>query len=198
MHAYVSVTNVYFGLKKIPDKFVRKYGEELRGRVMLKAPGGAPWPVDVERNKGEVWLHNGWPEFATFYSLCFGYLILFKYVENSNFRVLVFDPSATETDYIISNNIRNPDENSVPGVKKRLAHGNLIPTAKKRVTDVIADHGVKKRVPEIVKSNRCELIRACKKTGAGTKEVCHNGPGLKQEEGYFYSILVSPIFSNIR
>lgn len=182
----------------IPENFVRKYGEELRGRVVLKAPGGAPWPVDVERKKGQVWLHNGWPEFATFYSLCFGYLLVFEYVQHSSFRVLVFEPSATEINYPLINN-RNPDdENPVPGVKKRLTDDNLVPTVKKRVIDEISDPGLKKRVPEIVKSNRCEFTRACKKTRASSEEAFHNGLGLKQEEGYFSCILVFPTFFNIR
>ncbi|KAL8117557.1 hypothetical protein AgCh_015439 [Apium graveolens] len=167
----------------IPKKFVRKYGEELRGRVTLKASGGAPWPVEVERKKGEVWLHNGWPEFATLYSLCFGYLLVFEYVERSYFRVIVFDPSATEIEYPLINCNRNPDdENSVPGVKKRLADDDSIPTVKKVVTDEISDPEVKKRVAENVKSSRCELTRACKKTRASSEEAFHNRPGLKQEQ----------------
>lgn len=83
----------------IPEKFVKKYGTELHGKVRLKAPGGAPWPVDLQRKQGKVWLRNGWPQFATFYSLCFGHSVLFKYQGNCDFEVVIFDTSATEIDY---------------------------------------------------------------------------------------------------
>ncbi|XP_074327081.1 glucan endo-1,3-beta-glucosidase 14-like [Apium graveolens] len=38
----------------ILEKFVRKYGEELGGRVTLNAPSGAPCPVEVERKKSQA------------------------------------------------------------------------------------------------------------------------------------------------
>ncbi|KAK1401306.1 hypothetical protein POM88_000911 [Heracleum sosnowskyi] len=142
----------------IPEKFVRK--EELRGRIILKAPGGAPWAVDVERRKGEVWLCNGWPDFATFYSLSFGYLLVFEYVEHSNFRVRVFNPNATEIDYPLTDYNLNPDDEIE----------NVVPIAKKRVA-------------EIVKSSGCELIRACKKTRPSSQETFLNGPKLEQANG---------------
>ncbi|KAK1400988.1 hypothetical protein POM88_000593 [Heracleum sosnowskyi] len=83
----------------IPEKFARKYGEELGRHVQLKAPGSVAWRVDVQRKKGKIWLRKGWPEFATFYSLCFGHSIFFVYQGNCNFKVVIFDPSATEIDY---------------------------------------------------------------------------------------------------
>lgn len=83
----------------IPEKFSRKYGEELQRHVQLKAPDGAAWRVDVQRKGGKVWLRNGWPEFATYYSLCFGHCILFEYQGNCNLKVVKFDKSATEIEY---------------------------------------------------------------------------------------------------
>lgn len=83
----------------IPEKFVRKYGEEVQGRVLLKAPAAPPWSVDVQRKEDKVWMQKGWPEFAKFYSLCFGHSILFEYQGNCNFKVVIFDTSATEIDY---------------------------------------------------------------------------------------------------
>ncbi|KAL1809865.1 hypothetical protein ACET3Z_026855 [Daucus carota] len=136
----------------IPKEFVKNHEEELRGRVHLKAPGSAAWPVDVVRTQGEVWLQNGWPEFAKFYSLSFGSLLVFEYLEHFNIRVRVFDTSATEIDYSLTCDPNLDDGESVPRVRKRDS------------------------------SRRCELVRACKKTRASTEETFHNGFKLKQEK----------------
>lgn len=101
------------GCKIIPENFVKICEDELQERVLLKVPGGAAWPVDVERREGEVLLHNGWPNFAAFYSLQFGYLLVFDYIGHCNFQVRVFDTSATEINY------PNLCEPSTPCKKKR-------------------------------------------------------------------------------
>ncbi|KAK1363867.1 hypothetical protein POM88_039428 [Heracleum sosnowskyi] len=108
----------------IPGKFVRKYGEEIQGRVLLKASGGATWSVNVQRKKGEVWLRNGWPEFAKFYSLCFGHSILFEYQGNCNFRVVIFDTSATEIDYPLQLEKRSGSDEVSVSTKKQVHSGN--------------------------------------------------------------------------
>ncbi|WOH10047.1 hypothetical protein DCAR_0729508 [Daucus carota subsp. sativus] len=105
----------------IPKEFVKNHKEKLRGRVHLKATGSAPWPVDVVRTKGEVWLQNGWPEFATFYSLSFGSVLVFESFKKSKFRVRVFDQSATEINYPLNRDLSLDDGESVPQVRKREA-----------------------------------------------------------------------------
>ncbi|KAL8091889.1 hypothetical protein AgCh_034235 [Apium graveolens] len=85
----------------IPEKFVRKYGKHLNVRVYLKAPGRAVWDVDLVRDGNNVWLQNGWPEFARFYSLCFGHFLIFKYRESSQFDVFIYDKRGTEIDYLL-------------------------------------------------------------------------------------------------
>ncbi|KAL1833939.1 hypothetical protein ACET3Z_003590 [Daucus carota] len=85
----------------IPRKFVRKYGMNLGGlsRISLKVPNGLAWRVTLKTRNGDVWLKNGWTEFARFYSVKFGHLLIFKYRGHSEFKVRIFDSSSTEIDY---------------------------------------------------------------------------------------------------
>ncbi|CAN1199597.1 G9 [Linum perenne] len=92
----------------IPTKFLRKYGENLQNRVILKDPAGTQWPVELTNSEGELWLDKGFPEFADFYSISHGYLVVFQlqirgddddHHDHDCFNVVVFDPCATEIDY---------------------------------------------------------------------------------------------------
>lgn len=87
----------------IPRKFARIFGENLNDSIFLNASGGSVWPIDLERHEGKVWMQNGWPEFAKFYSICVGYLLLFEYQGDSKFQVLIFDPSSSEIEYPLAN-----------------------------------------------------------------------------------------------
>ncbi|XP_050258440.1 B3 domain-containing transcription factor VRN1-like [Quercus robur] len=91
--------NLRNGRLTIPKKFTSKYGEKLSSLAILTLPNGAKWEVGLTKHEGEVWLQKGWREFAEYYSLKLGYLVVFRYEENSHFHVLIFDPSATEVDY---------------------------------------------------------------------------------------------------
>ncbi|KAK1373711.1 B3 DNA-binding domain protein [Heracleum sosnowskyi] len=83
----------------IPRKFVKIFGKNMDNRIHLSAPSGSVWSVDLEKQKDEVWMQNGWPEFAKFYSISFGYLLVFEYKGDAKFEVLIFDPIAVEIDY---------------------------------------------------------------------------------------------------
>lgn len=144
--------------KIIPQKFVRRHEEKLPERVLLKTPGGAAWAVDMERRNSKVSLRSGWPQFATFYSLSFGYLVVFDYTEHCNFQVRVYDPSATEINYPSLNNGK-----SVLQIRKM-------------------------KIPAVIDDSSCyELNTPWKKTrrSSASQEAFHDGPELKQEKGYF-------------
>ncbi|XP_074335563.1 B3 domain-containing transcription factor VRN1-like [Apium graveolens] len=83
----------------IPRNFARIFGENLKDSILLHAPNGSVWSIDLERHEGGVWLQNGWPEFAKFYSICVGYLLVLEYQGDSRFQLLIFDPSSSEIDY---------------------------------------------------------------------------------------------------
>ncbi|KAJ4843262.1 hypothetical protein Tsubulata_009865 [Turnera subulata] len=83
----------------IPPRFTRKYGRGLPSQVLLSVPTGATWRVELVRCGGEIWLQNGWKEFADYYSVTYGHLLLFQYKGNHDLHVRIFDTSATEIEY---------------------------------------------------------------------------------------------------
>ncbi|PQP92473.1 B3 domain-containing protein isoform X2 [Prunus yedoensis var. nudiflora] len=53
---------------KFPESVVTKYGDCLGDTVFLKVPNRAVWPVGLIKRNGQVWLQQGWSNFADFYS----------------------------------------------------------------------------------------------------------------------------------
>ncbi|BFG38997.1 hypothetical protein CerSpe_252710 [Prunus speciosa] len=85
---------------KFPESVVTKYGDCLGDTVFLKVPNSAVWPVGLIKRNGQVWLQQGWSNFADFYSLAFGYVLLFSYEGlHSHFQVRIFMTSPLEIDY---------------------------------------------------------------------------------------------------
>lgn len=77
-----------------------KHGNCLAESVLLKDPSGAEWRIELTRSEGEVWLEKGWPEFAKFYSLDHGYLLVFSCEGDfSCFQVRIFNRNTMEIDY---------------------------------------------------------------------------------------------------
>ncbi|KAK1369128.1 hypothetical protein POM88_035220 [Heracleum sosnowskyi] len=133
----------------IPTKFVKIFRKNLDNRIHLSAPRGSVWSVDLEKQKDEVWLQNGWPEFAKFYSISFGYLLVFEYKGDAKFEVLIFDPSAVEIDY---------------------------PLTCSASLDFVKSIQVKKKEIDLNDATHSEAIRPRKKTRSSSAlvELCHN------------------------
>ncbi|KAH7850740.1 hypothetical protein Vadar_002284 [Vaccinium darrowii] len=89
---------------RIPKKFISQYGKNLGNRGFLRVPSGAVWTIELVTSNGDVWMCNGWKEFAKFYSLGFGHLLVFRYDGSYNFDVFIFDKSASEIEYPVSAN----------------------------------------------------------------------------------------------
>ncbi|XP_038722732.1 B3 domain-containing protein Os03g0619800-like [Tripterygium wilfordii] len=87
------------GKLEVPKKFVKKYGSSLPNKVLLGVPNGKEWKVEISKNDDTVWLHNGWREFAEYYSLDYGHLVVFEDKGCSEFRVIIFDKSGSEIKY---------------------------------------------------------------------------------------------------
>ncbi|XP_065872064.1 B3 domain-containing transcription factor VRN1-like [Euphorbia lathyris] len=86
--------------KEIPRKFVKRFGGYLSSPIILKASSGQKWKVDIAKSEGAFWLQNGWKEFAEFYSLDHGYLVVFEYdMSAAEFNVIILDNTATEIEY---------------------------------------------------------------------------------------------------
>lgn len=102
-----------------PENFLRFFGKNLKDNIILNAPSGLEWLIDIKRHKGKVWLQNGWPEFAKYYSISFGYLLVFEYKGESKFQVLIFEPSCLEIEYPLASSDKRTSVQSTR-LKKRV------------------------------------------------------------------------------
>ncbi|KAK1556950.1 hypothetical protein Q3G72_015122 [Acer saccharum] len=84
---------------RIPEEFVRKFGEELSDVATLRVPNGRVWHVRLTKDGKKIWFHVGWNDFVKYHSICVGSFLVFKYGKNSNFDVLIFDTTACEIQY---------------------------------------------------------------------------------------------------
>ena len=86
-------------MQRLPDKFVREFGDELSNVATLTVPNGCVWQVGLEKANNNIWVRDGWQDFVGYHSINYGYFLVFKYKGNSKFHVLVFDMTATEIKY---------------------------------------------------------------------------------------------------
>ncbi|CAJ1932451.1 unnamed protein product [Sphenostylis stenocarpa] len=95
----VCIFELVNGKNKLPSNFTTKCGDGMSNPVFLKPPDSAEWKIHWIRHDGEIWFEKGWKEFATYYSLGHGHLLLFEYERTSHLDVHIFDNSAVEIDY---------------------------------------------------------------------------------------------------
>ncbi|KAK1560332.1 hypothetical protein Q3G72_025346 [Acer saccharum] len=87
----------------IPKVFVKKFGNELSTLATLTVPNGHVWNVELMKDERNIWFRGGgWHEFVEYHSISKGYFLLFRYLKNSTFQVLIFDMSACEIQYLHS------------------------------------------------------------------------------------------------
>ncbi|KAJ9152916.1 hypothetical protein P3X46_026424 [Hevea brasiliensis] len=111
---------------RIPEKFVKKYGDELSSIATLTVPNGRMWLVELEKVDRKLWFHNGWHEFVEYYSIRVGYFLVFRYGGESNFNVYIFDLAVSEISYTCN----------IPGSLQEPCHDNqYIAADKRRVVD---------------------------------------------------------------
>lgn len=102
---------LFASLQMIPGKFARKFWNELSGVAKLRVPSGLVWQVWLSKYARKIWFKDGWHDFAEYHSIKFGYFLVFRYVKNSMFDVLIFDTTACEIQY--------PYKDAEPGRKKQ-------------------------------------------------------------------------------
>ncbi|KAK7308480.1 hypothetical protein VNO77_42087 [Canavalia gladiata] len=83
----------------IPRKFTREYSGNMSNPVFLKTPNGTEWKVHWTKYEADIWFEKGWREFATYYTLKHGYLMVFEYQETCHMEVHIFDTSGLEIKY---------------------------------------------------------------------------------------------------
>ncbi|XP_027938341.1 B3 domain-containing transcription factor VRN1-like [Vigna unguiculata] len=84
---------------RIPRSFVSKYWEDISNPLHLLLPKGGEWEVKWKKVGADVWLIEKWKKFAEFYSLDEDNLLMFKYVGNSQFEVVILHPTGLEIMY---------------------------------------------------------------------------------------------------
>ncbi|TYJ10374.1 hypothetical protein E1A91_A11G203700v1 [Gossypium mustelinum] len=80
----------------IPKTFTENFREKLLGTIHLRGPSGFMWTVEVEKMFNHVVFQNGWPTFVEEHRLEKAYLLVFRYIGNSAFNVVIFDSSGCE------------------------------------------------------------------------------------------------------
>ncbi|XP_061345826.1 B3 domain-containing transcription factor VRN1-like [Gastrolobium bilobum] len=122
-------------LQKIPNNFTRRYGGGLPNPMFLKPPDGIEWKVYWTKHDSQILLEKGWEEFAKYYSLDHGHLVVFEYEKNpTHIEVHIFDKSALEIEYPFRDHII---DDSVEIQKKRLKSPmSSCPTSKRSRTGI--------------------------------------------------------------
>ncbi|XP_047050297.1 B3 domain-containing protein LOC_Os12g40080-like [Lolium rigidum] len=100
----------------IPDKFVKNFKGQISKVIKLEAPDGNKYDVQATRDLNKIVLGSGWATFATFYELKEGCVLVFRYIGDSHFRVLIFDyPSCCEKEvfHVVINYGSNDQEKDI-------------------------------------------------------------------------------------
>ncbi|KAF7800761.1 B3 domain-containing transcription factor VRN1-like [Senna tora] len=98
---------------RIPREFLRRFGNDLSNEVMITVPDGLVWKMGLEKSANEVWFCNHWQEFSKYYSISYGSFLIFKYVGNSNFCVVIIDMSSAEIYYPCKNQSNNEEQEEI-------------------------------------------------------------------------------------
>ncbi|KAL5788449.1 hypothetical protein ACOSP7_005398 [Xanthoceras sorbifolium] len=106
---------------RIPEKFVRKFGDELSDVATIRVPNGRVWHVKLIKEGKKIWFHDGWHDFVKYHLICAGYFLVFKYEKDSNFHGLIFDKTACEVQYpYYCEELENDEQNPVQRDKMKI------------------------------------------------------------------------------
>ncbi|KAM3272370.1 hypothetical protein ACQJBY_042487 [Aegilops geniculata] len=78
----------------IPQKFVQNFKGQISEVIKLEAPDGNIYNVKAIKDLNKIVLGSGWGVFVRFYELKAGYFLVFRYIGDSHFKVLIFDFSS--------------------------------------------------------------------------------------------------------
>ncbi|ESW20600.1 hypothetical protein PHAVU_005G000700 [Phaseolus vulgaris] len=84
---------------RIPEEFIKRFGDELSTVATITVPDGRVWKMRLKKCGKDVFFSSKWREFVNYYSLGYGSHLIFRYVGNSKFCVLIFDITAAEICY---------------------------------------------------------------------------------------------------
>ncbi|XP_044946658.1 B3 domain-containing protein LOC_Os12g40080-like [Hordeum vulgare subsp. vulgare] len=75
----------------IPQKFVENFKGRISEAIKLEAPDGNIYNVQAIKDLNKIILGSGWAVFVSFYEVKEGYFLVFRYIGDSHFKVLIFD-----------------------------------------------------------------------------------------------------------
>ncbi|KAL5790791.1 hypothetical protein ACOSQ2_005679 [Xanthoceras sorbifolium] len=103
---------------RIPEKFVRKFGDELSDVALLRVPNGRVWHVGLTKDRSKILFNDGWDDFVKYHSIGVGYFLVFKYGRNTNFDVLILGTTYCEIEYPYNGeNVENHKQKSQHEIK---------------------------------------------------------------------------------
>ncbi|CAL4926261.1 unnamed protein product [Urochloa decumbens] len=80
----------------IPDRFVNHFRGELSGSIEIESPDGSVYCVKVTKHMNKFVLQCGWEVFIDAHRIKDNDSLLFQHIENSRFKVLIFDSDGCE------------------------------------------------------------------------------------------------------
>jgi hypothetical protein len=98
----------------LPKTYVEKYWEGISNPIFLKFPNGVQQEIFWVERDDEIWFQKNWENIAKFFK--YGYVLTFKYIVGSYFKVKIFGVNALEINY--SNIIKCVNEEVVEDVDK--------------------------------------------------------------------------------
>ncbi|KAK1373359.1 hypothetical protein POM88_029552 [Heracleum sosnowskyi] len=97
----------------VPSKFVRLHRGTLARKCILRPSGTQDsWPVKTKQINNLLYFKKGWENFAQHHSLGFGDLLVFRYAQDCEFYVDMFDKSCCCKDPVTSQNVGSQKDNS--------------------------------------------------------------------------------------
>ncbi|KAK9706776.1 hypothetical protein RND81_07G151000 [Saponaria officinalis] len=81
---------------RIPREFVANFGGRLSGSFTLRGPSRNEWKVKVRREEEDVLFSRGWDRFVSDHGIDIHDFLVFSYVGDSTFEVMVFDHTGCE------------------------------------------------------------------------------------------------------
>jgi hypothetical protein len=83
-------------LQSIPEKFVKNFRGQISEVIKLEAPDGNMYDIQVTKGLNKIVLGSGWAAFSNAYELKEHDVLVFRYIGDSHFKTLIFDPSGCE------------------------------------------------------------------------------------------------------
>ncbi|KAJ1294517.1 hypothetical protein BS78_01G152100 [Paspalum vaginatum] len=80
----------------VPNKFLKHFSGKLSGTIKLESPNGRVYQIDVTEHFNKVVFRHGWGEFVDAHHIEKNDYLMFRHIEKSCFKALIFDSDGCE------------------------------------------------------------------------------------------------------